>query len=127
MAPAGFILALSVFCGAQSIAPAHKGPGNVATIIAVVWFVAELLKMAARNQWRPLRSWPKPRWGITEVLLICVAMLVGGLIGPHLLASRNNSAFVSWGLGAAVTVIVAACLFAASASYQRRVSRAWQR
>lgn len=126
MAPAGFILALSVFCGAQTIAPAYKGPGDVVSIIAVVWFLAELLMMSARNQWRPLRSLPKPRWGIAEVTLISVAVLVGGVIGPHLLASDGNSALASWGLGAAVTVIVAACLFAAKASYRRRGSRAWQ-
>ena len=127
MAPAGLILALSVFCGAQTVAPAYRGPGNVVTIIAVVWFLAELLRMSARNQWRPLRSLPKPKWGVTEVTLIAVAVLVGGVIGPHLLASHSNSALASWGLGAAVTVIVAACLFAANASYRRRASRAWQR
>ncbi len=126
MAPARFILALSVFCGAQTVAPAYKGPGNVVSIIAYVWFLAELLKMAARNQWRPLRSWPKPNWGVTEVALTSVAVLVG-VVGPHLLASHDNSALVSWGLGGAVTVIVAACLFAAKASYRRRASRAWQR
>jgi hypothetical protein len=127
MAPPGFIFALSVFCGAQTVAPAYKGPGNVAMIIAVVWSLAELVKISARNQWRPLRSWPKPKWGVTEVALICVGVLVGGVIGPHLLASHGNSALASWGLGAAVTVIVAACLFAAEASYRRRVSRAWRR
>jgi hypothetical protein len=124
--PAGSILALSVFCGAQTVAPAYKGPGNVVTIVAVVWLLTELLKMSARNQWRPLRSLPKPKWGVTEVTLISVAVLVGGAIGPHLLASHGNSALASWGLGAAVTVIVAACLFAAKASYRRRASRAWQ-
>lgn len=90
--PAGFILALSVFCGAQTVAPAYKGPGNVVTIVAVVWSLAELLKMSARSQWRPLRSWPKPKWGVTEVTLISVAVLVGGVIGRHLLASHSNSA-----------------------------------
>jgi hypothetical protein len=60
MAPAGFILALSVFCGALTVAAAYQGPGNVVTLIAVGWSLAELLKMSARNQWRPLRSWPKP-------------------------------------------------------------------
>jgi hypothetical protein len=127
MAPAGFIFALSVFCGAQTVAPAYRGPGNVVTIIAVGWSLAELLKMSARNQWRPLRSWPTPKWGVTEVTLIAVAVLVGGVIGPHLLATHSNSALVSWGLGAAVTVIVAACLSSAKASYRRRASRAWQR
>jgi hypothetical protein len=126
MAPTGFILAFSVFCGAQTVAPEYKGPGNVVTIIAVVWVLGELLKMSARNHWRPLRSWPKARWGVTEVTLISVAVLVGGVIGPHLLASHSNSALESWGLGAAVTVIVAACLLAAKASFRRRASRAWQ-
>jgi hypothetical protein len=127
MFPAGFILASSVVCGAQTVAPAYKGPGNVVSIIAVVWFLAELSRMAARNQWRPLRSWPKPKWGLTEAALIAVAALVGGVVGPHLLASHGNTALVSWGLGGAVTVIVAACLFAAKASYRHRASRAWQR
>jgi Mn2+/Fe2+ NRAMP family transporter len=127
MAPAGLILALSVFCGAQTIAPAHERPANVVTIIAIVCCLAELLKMSARNQWRPLRAWPKPKWGVTEVTLIVVAVLVGGAIGPHLLASDSNSALAGWGRGAAVTVIVAACMFAAKISYRRRASRAWQR
>jgi hypothetical protein len=127
MAPAGFILALSVFCGAQTVAPAYKGPGDVVSVIAVVWFLAELLRMSARNQWRPLGSLPKPRWGVIEVALLSTAVLVGGVIGPHLLAGHGNSALASWGLGAAVTVIVAACLFAAKASCRRRASRAWQR
>jgi hypothetical protein len=127
IAPAGLILALSVFCGAQTVAPAHKGPGNWVTIIAVAWFLAELLKMSARNQWRPLRSLPKPRWDVNEVTLISVAVLVGGLIGPHLLASHSNTTLASLGFGAAVTVIVAASLFAAKVSYGRRTSRAWQR
>ncbi len=125
--PAALILALSVFCGAQTVAPAYKGPGNVVTIVAVVWFLAELLKMSARNQWRPLRSWPKPKWGVTELTLVSVAVLVGGVVGPHLLASHSNSALASWGLGGAATVIVATCLFAATASYRRRASRGWQR
>jgi Mn2+/Fe2+ NRAMP family transporter len=126
MPPAGFILALSVFCGSWAIAPAYKGPGHVVSIIAVMWFLGELLVMSARSQWRPLRSLPKPRWGVPEVTLISVAVLVGGVVGPHLLASHSNTALSSWGLGAAVTVIVAACLFAAKASYRRRASRAWQ-
>ncbi len=126
MLPAGFVLALSVFCGAQTIAPAYKGPGNVVSIIAVVWFLAELLKMSAHDQWHPLRRLPKPKWGVTAVTLISVAGLVGGVIGPHVLASHSNSALASWGLGAAVTVIVAACLFAAQASYRRRAAQAWQ-
>jgi hypothetical protein len=123
--PAGFILALSVLCGAQTIAPAYKGPGDVVSIVAVVWFLAELVKMSARNRWRPLRSLPKPRWGVIEVALIAVAVLVGGVVGPHLLASHSNSALASWGLGAAVTVMVGGCLFAAKASYRRRENRVW--
>lgn len=123
----GFLLALSVFCGAQTIAPAYKGPGDVASLLAVVWFLAELVRMSARNQWRPLRSLPKPRWGAAEVALISVALLVGGVIGPHVLAGRENSALASWGLGAAVTGIVAACLWGAKASFRRRGSRSWQR
>src|SRR5579863_9527260 len=83
-APAGLILALSAFCGAQTVAPAYKGPGNVVSIIAVVWLLTELMRMSARNQWRPLRSLPKPRWGVIEVTLISVAVLVGGVVGPHL-------------------------------------------
>jgi hypothetical protein len=126
-APAWCVLALSVFCGVQTVANAYKGPGNVVTIIAVAWLVAALLKMSARNQWRSLRSLPKPKWDVTEVTLISVAVLVGGGIGPHLLASHGNSALASWGLGAAVTVIVAACMFAAQASYRRRASRTCQR
>ena len=124
MAPARLILALSVFCGAQTVAPAYKGPGDVVSIVAVVWFLAELLRLSARNQWRPLRSLPKPNWGVVEVSLICAAVLVGGLVGPHLLAGRGSSALASWGLGATVTVIVAFCLFAAKASYRHRASRA---
>lgn len=127
MTPAWCVLALSAFCGAQTIAPAYKGPGNVVSIIAAVWFLAALIMMSARNQWRSLRFWPKPKWGVAEMMLTSVAVLVGGVIGPHVLASHGNSAPASWGLGAAVTVIVAACLFATGASYRRRGSRAWQR
>jgi Mn2+/Fe2+ NRAMP family transporter len=118
---------LSVFCGAQTNAPAYKGPGNVVSIVAVVWFIAELVKLSAHNQWRSLRSLPTPKWSVTEMTLISIAVLVGAVIGPDLLANHSNSALASWGLGAAVTTIVAACLFAAKASYRRRVSRAWQR
>lgn len=124
--PAGLILALSVFCGAQTVAPAYKGPGGVVSIVALAWFVAELLRMSAANRWRPLRSLPKARWGAAEVALIVVAVLVGGVVGPHLLAGDGSSAPASWGFGAAVTAIVAACLFAAKASYRRRASRMWQ-
>ena len=42
-------------------------------------------------------------------------------------ASHSNSAFASWGLGAAVTMIVAACLLAARTSYRRRAFRGLQR
>ena len=118
---------MSAFCGAQTVSPAYKGPGNVVTIIALAWFLAELLKLSARNQWRPLRSLPRPKWSVTEAMLISVGVLVGGVVGPHLLASHSNSALASWGLGVAVTVIVAACLFAANASYRRRASGAWRR
>jgi uncharacterized membrane protein YfcA len=62
-----------------------------------------------------------------EAMLICLAVFVGGLVGPHLLASRSNSTLTSWALGAAVAVAVAVCLFAANASYRRRSSRAWRR
>lgn len=123
--PSGLILALSVFCGAQTIAPAYKGPGDVVSIIAVVWFLVELLRMSARNGWRPLGSLPKPRLRTTEVTLIAVAVLVGGVVGPHLLASYSNTALESWGLGLAVALSVAACLFAATAVYRRRASRVW--
>jgi Mn2+/Fe2+ NRAMP family transporter len=118
---------MSVLCGALTLAPAHAGPGHVVTIVAVVWFVAELVRLSARNQWRGLRSLPRPRWHPMEVMLICVAVLVGVVVGPHLLASRGNSSLTSWALGAAVAVTVAVCLFAANASYRRRSSRAWRR
>ena len=118
---------MSIFCGAQTVTPAYRGPGNVVSIIAVVLLIAAVVKLSARNQWRPLRSWPTPKWGVAEVTLIVVAVLVGGVIGPHLLGSHSNSALASWGFGAAVTVIVAACLFAAKASYRRRAARVWQR
>lgn len=126
MTPARLILAVSVFCGAETVPPADKGPGGVVMIIAAVWFLVELLRISARNQWRPLRRWPKPKLGITEVTLISVAVLVGGVLGPHLLVGRSDSALAGWGLGAVVTVIVAACLFAAKGAYRHRTSRAWQ-
>lgn len=97
------------------------------TIVAVVWFVAELVKMSARNQWRPLQSLPKPRRDAVEVTLVAIAVIVGAVVGPHLLAGRGDSAPASWGLGAAVTVVVAACLFATKASYRRRAARIWPR
>lgn len=125
--PAGLILALSVFSGVLTVAPAYKGPGNVVTIVAIVWFLAEILRTSARNQWRPLRSLPKPRWGIAEVTLICAAMLVGGVIGPHILAGDGHAALASWGLGAAVAVVVAGCTFVAYSLYRRRSAQAWQR
>lgn len=121
------ILALSVFCGVQTVAPAYKGPGNVVTVIAVVSLIAALLNLSARNQWGSLRSLPKPRWSVGEVMLICVAVLVGGVVGPHMLAGHGNSALASWGSGAAVTVIVAACTYAAYGLYRHRTSRTWGR
>jgi hypothetical protein len=127
MAPAWFIFALSVFCGEQTVAPAYRGPENVASIIAVSLFLAALIGISARAHWRALRSMPKPKWNVTEVALIAVAVLVGGVVGPHLLAGHGNSALASWGLGAAVAAVVAACMFAAYASYRRRNAWAWQR
>jgi uncharacterized membrane protein len=124
--PAGLILAMSLFCGALTSAPSHRGPGHIVTIIALAWFVAEMLRLSARNQWRALRSSPKPKWNVIEFALIAVAVVVGGLVGPHLLASRGNSTFMSWGLGAAVAMAVAACLFTANASYLHRTSQAWK-
>lgn len=127
LAPAWLIVVLSVFCGVLTVPSVYRGPGDVATIIAVALVVAALIGMSARNQWRSLRSMPKPRWSVTEVMLCVVAVLVGGVVGPHLLSSPSNSALVSWGLGAAVAVIVAGCLFAASGFYRYRVSRTWRR
>jgi membrane protein YdbS with pleckstrin-like domain len=124
---AGLILAVSIFCGALTISPSHRRPGDIVTIVALVGFVVELFRLSARNHWRALRSSPRPKWNVSEFALIAVAVLVGGLVGPHVLASHSNSTFVSWGLGAAVAVAVAACLFAANASYRHRSSRAWQR
>jgi hypothetical protein len=124
--PAGLILAMSLFCGALTISPSHKGPGHAVSIVALVWFVIELLRLSARNQWRALRSSPRAKWNVPEFALIAVAVVVGGFAGPHLLASHSNSTAASWGLGAAVAVAVAACLFTANASYRRRSSRAWR-
>jgi Mn2+/Fe2+ NRAMP family transporter len=118
---------VSCFCGALTLAPAHGGAGGIVSIIAVVWFVAELLRMSARNHWRALRSLPRPRWNLTEAMLMCVAVLVGGLVGPHLLATRSNAPLTSWGLAGAVTVTVATLLFAANASFRHRAARAWPR
>lgn len=118
--PIGLILSLSFFCGALTLAPAHQGLGSVVTIIAVLWFVAELLLMSARNQWQALRSMPRPKWSLLEVTLMCAAVLLGGFVGPHLLASQTNSAFVSWGLAGGVAVAVAVLLFSANTSYRRR-------
>jgi hypothetical protein len=97
----------------------------VVSIIAIVWLLSELLIMAAQNQWRALRSLPRPHWGVTELGLIAAGVVVG-VIGPRVLAGDSNSAIASWALGAAVTVIVAVCLFAANASYRHRASRVWQ-
>jgi len=120
--PARLILSLSFFCGALTLAPARQGMGSVVTIIAVLWFIAELLLMSARNQWRALRSMPRPKWSLLEVTLMCTAVLLGGLVGPHLLASRANSTFLSWGLAGGVALAVAVLLFTANASYRRRSS-----
>jgi hypothetical protein len=125
--PAGLILALSVFCGVLTVPPRYKGPGDVVSIVAVVCFLGELIRMSARNQWRSLRSLPKPKCGVIDVMLIAVAVLVGGVIGPHVLAGHGDSALTSWGLGAAVAVVVAACLFTAKASYRRRAGWVWHR
>lgn len=46
------------------------------SIIAVVLVIAALIGMSARHQWRALRSLPKPQWNVTEVALICVAVVV---------------------------------------------------
>jgi hypothetical protein len=118
--PAGLIISLSFFCGALTLAPAHQQLGSAVTIIAVLWFVAQLLMMSARNQWRALRSMPRPKWNFTEVTLICAALFLGGLVGPHLLASQTNSAFASWGLAGGVAVAVAVLLFTANTSYRHR-------
>lgn len=118
--PAGLILSLSFFCGALTLAPAHQQLGSVITIIAVLWLVAELLLMSARNQWQALRSMPRPKWSLLEVTLMCAAMLLGGFIGPHVLASHTNSTLVSWGLAGGVAIAVASLLFSANASYRRR-------
>lgn len=128
VAPTGIILSASALCGAMTIAPPYKGPGHVASLVTVVWFLAELVRLSARNGWRPMRSWPKARWGAAEVALICVAVLVGGVIGPHVLAGRGGSALASWGLGTGVAVVMAACLFGATASYRYRARhQAWPR
>lgn len=118
--PIGLILSVSFLCGAMTLAPAHQGLGSVVTIIAVLWLVAELLLMSARNQWRALRSMPRPKWSLLEVTLICAAVTVGGFVGPRLLASSTNSMFVSWGLAGGVAVAVAVLLLGANHSYRRR-------
>lgn len=118
--PAGVILSVSFLCGALTLAPAHQHLGSGVTMIAVVCLVLELLILSARNQWVALRSMPRPRWSRFEVTLICVALLLGGVVGPHTLASRANSVALSWGLAAGVALAVAALLFCANASYRRR-------
>ena len=125
--PTRLILALSTFCGVLTAPSRYRGPGHVVTVIVVVWFLVELVRMSVRNRWRPLRSLPKPKWGVAEVVLLCVAVLVGGVVGPHVLAGYGHSAFASWGLGVAVAVVVAGCLFGAYASYRRRAAQVWQR
>lgn len=89
-------------------------------VIAVSLLVAELLLISARNHWRALRSMPRPKWSLVEVALMFAAVLLGGFVGPHLLASQTNSTFVSWGLAGAVAVTVAVLLLAANASYRHR-------
>ena len=124
--PAGLIIVVSFFCGALTLAPAHTGAGHVITIIGVVGLVAELLRMSARNDWQALRSLPCPKWNAVELGLICLAVLDGLLIGPHILASAGDSELASYGLAAAVMVTVGALLFAANGSYRHRNSRAWR-
>jgi uncharacterized membrane protein len=115
-----------MLCGALTISPSHRGPGHVVTIVALLWFLIELLRLSARNKWRALLSSPRPNWNVTEFALIAVAVLVGGLVGPHLLAGHSNSTLLSCGLGAVVAVVVAAGLFTANGSYRHRSSRAWK-
>jgi hypothetical protein len=125
--PAGFILGSSLYCGAQTVAPAYNGAGHVVlAIAAMLLFLAVLLTMSARSRWQ---QWPRPRVGVPEATLTVIAVLVaiGGVKGSEQLATHSNSALANWGLGGAVTAIVASCLFAWNASYKRRVSRAWQR
>jgi hypothetical protein len=115
-------LPVSFLCGALRLAPSHQVLSSAVTIIAVLSLVVELLVMSARNDWQPLRSAPRPRWNVTEAMLICAALLLGGLVGPHLLAGRGNSAPASWGLAGGVAAAVALLLFTANASYRRRSS-----
>lgn len=121
------ILALSVFCGAIAVPVRFKGPGNFVTVAAVLWFLAELLRMSARNRWRPLQSLPKPRLGVTEVVLICVAVLIGAYVGPQIVNGAGDSAGASWLLGISVAVVVAGCLFGATAVYRRRATKVWRK
>jgi hypothetical protein len=125
--PAGLILVVSFFSGVLTLTPAQRGPGHVLTIIAVAGLVLELVRLSARNHWEALRSLPQPKWNLTELAFMGLALIVAGLIGPHLLADRNRSELVSYVLGAAVMVTVAVLLFAANMSYRRRNSRAWRR
>lgn len=118
--PTGVILSVSFFCGALTLAPAHQDLGSVVTIIAVLWLVAELLLMSARNHWQALRSLPRPRWSRLELALLCAGMLLGGFVGPHILAGRTNSAFASWALAGGVALAVALLLLGANASYRHR-------
>lgn len=118
--PAGLIVSVSLLCGALTLGPAHQRLGSVVTIVAVAGLVLELVIMSARNQWLALRSLPRPRWSRFEVTLICVALLLGVVVGPHILASRANSGSLSWGLAAGVAAAVAGLLFWANVSYRRR-------
>jgi hypothetical protein len=118
--PAGLVLSVSFFCGAMTLAPGRPPLASGVTILAVVWLVAELLIMSARNGWRALRSMPRPRRSLLESTLVIGAMLLGGVIGPHLLASRANSSWVSWSLAAGVAIRVAFLRFGADALYRKR-------
>lgn len=120
--PADLVLSLGFFCGALTLAPAHQEFGGAVMVIAVVWFVAELVMMSARNRWGALRSGPRPRWNRTEATLICGALLLGGVVGPHLLASPTDSSLASWGLAGGVGLAVTLLLFTANASYRHRFS-----
>ena len=97
------------------------------SIIAIAWFVLELLRLSAAQHWEGLRFWPRARWSPAETILIAAAVAVGGLVGPHLLAHADNAPAMSWGLAGAVTVTVAGLLFGARASFRSRMARASRR
>jgi hypothetical protein len=93
--------------------PTPASRGHVAGVGSAVWLLAALVHMSIRHRWCALRSRSTPRWAAPEVTLICVAVLLGGFIGSHLVAGLGRTAVASGGLGAAVAVIVAVCMFAA--------------